>query len=125
MIKVLEFCRTTLFLGALCLFLLSTTIGAITWGLHTATTAAAATPAAVGTAVAAAKAKAHTRQAKAVMKTKTKSRIRCAVVVIPFLGAGASIYFEEQDSQEWKEENPLCNRQQYGCEVLGVNRRSA
>jgi hypothetical protein len=83
----------TVFLGDLCLFLLSTTIGAITWGIHTGTTAAGAAAA----AVAPANAKARARQAKAVMKTKAKARIRRSVAAIPILGAAALLYFEEKD----------------------------
>ena len=35
----------------------------------------------------------------------------------PVLGAGAIIYFEEQDYREWLEENPKGTRGDYACEV--------
>lgn len=119
--KLVAFCRTTVFLGGLCLFLLTTTIGAITWGLQTAAAATAVTSAAVAKAVTAAQAKARTRQTKAVMKTKAKARIRRSVAAIPILGAAALLYFEEKDYRDWLAETPNGSRQQYGCEVLGLS----
>ena len=101
--KLLGFFRNTVFLGALCLLLLTTTIGAITWGIQTAALATAVTSKAV---------------AKAVMKTKAKARIRRAVVAIPVVGIGAIVYFEERNYKEWKVENPDGTRQEYGCEVV-------
>ena len=98
--------RNTVFLGALCLMLLTTTLGAITWGLQTA---AALTAATAATSVAV---------AKAVMKTKAKARIRRAVVAIPIIGLGAIVYFEERNFKEWLEDNPEGTRQEYGCEVV-------
>ena len=101
--KLLAFFRNTVFLGALCLLLLTTTIGAITWGIQTAALATAVTSKAV---------------AKAVMKTKAKARIRRAVVAIPVVGLGAIVYFEERNFKEWKTDNPEGTRQEYGCEVV-------
>ena len=101
--KLLAFFRNTVFLGALCLLLLTTTIGAITWGIQTAALATAATSKAV---------------AKAVMKTKAKARIRRAVVAIPVVGIGAMLYFEERNFKEWKTDNSDGTRQEYGCEVV-------
>ena len=101
--KLLAFFRNTVFLGALCLLLLTTTIGAITWGVQTAALATAVTSKAV---------------AKAVMKTKAKARIRRAVVAIPVVGIAAMVYFEERNFKEWKTNNPDGTRQEYGCEVV-------
>ena len=101
--RLLAFFRNTMFLGALCLLLLTTTIGAITWGIQTAALATAVTSKAV---------------AKAVMKTKAKARIRRAVVAIPVIGIGAMVYFEERNFKEWKADNPEGTRQGYGCEVV-------
>ena len=101
--KLLALVRNTMFLAVLCLFLLTTTIGAITWGIQTAALATAVTSKAV---------------AKAVMKTKAKARIRRAVVAIPVVGLGAIVYFEERNFKEWKTDNPDGTRQEYGCEVV-------
>jgi len=103
--KLLALCRNGAFLGAICLLLLTTTIGAITWGIQTAATLTAATSTAV---------------AKAVMKTKAKAQIRRAVVAIPVVGLGAMVYFEERNFREWKEDNPEGTRQEYGCEVVDM-----
>src|SRR6056297_1058679 len=106
MMKSLFACfRNSVFLGALCLVVLTTTLGAITWGIQTAATLTAATSTAV---------------AKAVMKTKAKARIRRAVVAIPVVGLGAMVYFEERNFREWKDEHPEGTRQEYGCEVVDM-----
>ena len=101
--KLLALVRNTVFLAGLSLLLLTTTIGAITWGVQTAALATAVTSKAV---------------ARAVMKTKAKARIRRAVVAIPVVGIGAIVYFEERDFKEWKADNPDGTRQEYGCEVV-------
>jgi len=103
--KILRFFRTTVFLVGLSILLLTTTVGAIIWGMQTAAVLTAATSTAV---------------AKAVMKTKAKSRIRRAVVAIPVVGLGAMVYFEERNFREWKEDNPEGTRQEYGCEVVDM-----
>ena len=112
--KLLALCRNAAFLGALCLFLLTTTLSAITWGVVTTVN----TGVAVASAVKAANDAARVRQAKAVMKTKAKARIRRAVVAIPVVGIGAMVYFEERNFREWKADNPDGTRQEYGCEVV-------
>ena len=101
--KLLALVRNTMFVGALCLLLLTTTIGAIAWGIQTAALATAVTSKAV---------------TKAVMKTKAKARIRRAIVAIPVVGLGAIVYFEERNFKEWKTDNPDGTRQEYGCEVV-------
>ena len=103
--KLFALFRNAAFLGALCLLLLTTTLGAITWGVQTAATLTAATSAAV---------------AKAVMKTKAKARIRRAVVAIPVIGIGAMVYFEERNYKEWRVENPDGTRQESGCQVVDM-----
>ena len=103
--KLLALIRTTAFLGCLCFFLLTTTIGSILWGLQTAATLTAATTAAVS---------------KAVMTTKAKARIRRSIVAVPIVGLGAIVYFEERDYQEWLEQNPTGTRQEYACEVVDL-----
>ena len=57
---------------------------------------------------------------KAVAKAKAKARLRRAVVAIPIAGIGAITYFEEQDYQEWKEQNPEGDRKEYACEIASL-----
>lgn len=109
--KFLALFRNVAFLAALCLFLLTTTLGAITWGVQTAAILTAGTTVAVNRAVKTTLAQARVRQAKAVMKTKAKARIRRAVVAIPVVGLGAMVYFEERNFKEWLEDNPNGTRQ--------------
>ena len=54
---------------------------------------------------------------KAVAKTKAKARLKRALVMVPIAGIAVAAYFEEQDYQEWKQENPNGNRQDYACEI--------
>jgi hypothetical protein len=103
--KVLAMIRNVVFLWALVAFLLTTTFGAIVWGLQTAATLTAATSAAV---------------ARAVMTTKAKARIRRTVVAVPLVGLGAIVYFEEADYREWLKDNPDGTREQYFCQVAKV-----
>ena len=55
--------------------------------------------------------------ANTVAKTKAKARLRRVLVMVPIAGIAAGVYFEEQDYQEWKHQNPNRNRQDYACEV--------
>ena len=58
--------------------------------------------------------------AKAVARTKAKARLKRALVMVPIAGIAAGAYFEEQDYQEWKQQNPNGNRQNYACEVAAL-----
>ena len=71
----------------------------------------------LGAKVAAVTAGAAAAQSQAVARTKAKARLRRAVVMVPVAGIAAAGYFEEQDYQEWKEQNPELGRSDYACEV--------
>ena len=58
--------------------------------------------------------------AKAVGRTKAKARLKRALVMVPVAGIAAGVYFEEQDYQDWKQQNPNRNRQDYACEVAAL-----
>ena len=58
--------------------------------------------------------------AKAVARTKAKARLKRALVMVPIAGIAAGAYFEEQDYQEWKQQHPNGNRQDYACEVAAL-----
>ena len=58
--------------------------------------------------------------AKAVARTNAKARLKRALVMVPIAGIAAGVYFEEQDYQEWKQQNPNGNRQDYACEVAAL-----
>ena len=58
--------------------------------------------------------------AKAVARTKAKARLKRALVMVPIAGIAAGVYFEEQNYQEWKQQNPDGNRQDYACEVAAL-----
>ena len=40
--------------------------------------------------------------------------------MVPIAGIAAGAYFEEQDYQEWKQQHPNGNRQDYACEVAAL-----
>ncbi|KAA0909426.1 hypothetical protein FLO80_21620 [Aquicoccus porphyridii] len=115
MAKIIGVFRNVVFLGWLVAILFATTVTAGLWAAKMTLT--------VGTmsATAGATALAHRKQlAKAVARTKAKARLRRAIVAIPVAGLGAIAYFEEQDYQEWREDNPEGTRQQYACEVASL-----
>ena len=58
----------------------------------------------------------------AVGKAKAKARIqRTAVAAVPLAGVGLAIYFEEQEFDEWKVQNPKGTRKEYACEVANFS----
>lgn len=107
--------RNVVFLIWLSIALATTAIAASVWALKMTATVATMSAKAAQTAIA------HRKQlTKAVAKTKAKARLRRAVVAIPIAGIGATTYFEEQDYQEWKLQNPEGNRKEYACEIAGL-----
>jgi hypothetical protein len=50
-------------------------------------------------------------------KIKAKERLRRSIMAVPMVGTGLMVYFEEQDYQEWKQDNPDGNPSKYACEV--------
>ena len=107
------FFKSTVFLTTLCLMLAISTATLAVKTLSLGTKVAAVTAGAV-----AAQRKAV---ATAVTRTKAKARLRRMVVMVPVAGIAAAGYFEEQDYQEWKAQNPEMGRKDYACEVSRVS----
>lgn len=111
MARLLGVFRTTVFLGWLCVMLVSTTVAAGIWAVQMTAQVTALTAQVAATALA------HRKQ---LAKTKAKARLRRAIIAFPLVGAGAGIWFEKQDYQEWLAENDGGTRQQYACEVAAL-----
>ena len=105
--------KNTVFLTTLCLML---AISTATLAIKTLSLGAKVAAVTAGAAAAQQKA-----VATAVTRTKAKARLRRAVVMVPVAGIAAVGYFEEQDFQEWKEQNPGLDRSDYACEVSQVS----
>lgn len=105
--------KNTVFLSIMCLML----------AISTATLAVKTLSLGTKVAAVAAGAAAAQRQAvaTAVTRTKAKARLRRMVVMVPVAGIAAAGYFEEQDYQEWKAQNPGLGRTDYACEVSRVS----
>ncbi|MEO9823007.1 MAG: hypothetical protein ABJF50_01150 [Paracoccaceae bacterium] len=110
---ILALLKNTVFLVTLCLLLAISTAS-----LAVKTLSLGAKVAAVTAGAASAQ---HQAVASAVARTKAKARLRRTVVMVPVVGIAAVGYFEEQDYQEWKEENPELGRSEYACEVSQVS----
>jgi len=54
-------------------------------------------------------------------KIKAKERLRRSIMAVPMVGTGLLIYFEEQDYQEWKQDNPDGTPSKYACEVAATS----
>lgn len=63
----------------------------------------------------------NTTRAKTKMRTKAQARMRRILVAIPFVGIGLVGYFEKQDYEEWKAENPEGTFEDYTCEVAEIS----
>ena len=50
-------------------------------------------------------------------KIKAKERLRRSIMAVPMVGTGLMVYFEEQDYQEWKQDNPDGTPSKYACEM--------
>lgn len=110
--KVLGIFRSIVFLGWLCAALLAASLALGAWAMQMAVTVATMSAAAATTAAA------HRKElARAVAKAKAKARLRHVIVALPFVGGAAIVYFENQNYQEWKEENPSGTRSDYLCEM--------
>ncbi|MCH8518011.1 MAG: hypothetical protein LAT68_17055 [Cyclobacteriaceae bacterium] len=46
-----------------------------------------------------------------------KARLRRLATAVPFLGAGAAVYFERQTYTEWQELYPEGTREDYACDM--------
>lgn len=55
--------------------------------------------------------------AAAVARARARARIQRAIAAVPIVGAGAIVYFEEQEYRDWLKENPGGARTAYACEV--------
>ena len=108
--------RSTVFAVALIAVLASSVIGTTLWALQLS--AAVATM----SANAAAAAVRHRKElAEAVARTKAKARLRRLVAAVPFVGAGAIVYFEDQDYRDWLAENPSGTPGEYVCDVARLS----
>lgn len=105
--------KNTVFLTSMCLMLAISTATLAVKTLSLGAKVAAVTAGAVAAQ--------HKAVATAVTRTKAKARLRRVVVMVPVAGIAAVGYFEEQDYQEWKEQNPELGRADYGCEVSQVS----
>lgn len=113
---LLTFIRTTSFLIMLCVTLATTTISLGIWAVSLTSQVATMSASAAATAIQHRKA-----IAKAVFRTKTKARLKRLIVAIPAIGAGAAVYMEKQDYDEWQAENPDKTSSDYACEVGAVS----
>ena len=95
-------------LGALA----SLSIGLTWWSLQLTASVARLTTEATATVL-----KHRKEISRAVAKTKAKARLKRTLVMVPIAGIAAAAYFEEQDYQEWKQQNPNGNRKDYACEI--------
>ena len=107
--------RNLVFLAWLVGALASLSIGLAWWSLQLTTGVVRLTAEATATAL-----KHRKEIAKTVAKTKAKSRLQRALVMVPIAGIAAGVYFEERDYQDWKQQNPNKNRQNYACEVAAL-----
>ena len=104
--------KNIVFLAWLLGALASLSIGLTWWSLQLTASVARLTTEATATAL-----KHRKEISRAVGKTKAKARLKRALVMVPIAGIAVAAYFEEQDYQEWKQENPNGNRQDYACEI--------
>jgi uncharacterized membrane protein YebE (DUF533 family) len=105
--------KNTVFLTLLCATL---AISTATLAVKTLSLAGKVTAVAAGAAAAQRQA-----VATAVTRTKAKARLRRMVVMVPVAGIAAAGYFEEQDYQEWKAQNPDLGRADYACEMSRIS----
>jgi Zn-dependent M28 family amino/carboxypeptidase len=57
---------------------------------------------------------------KAIARALAKARLRRLATAVPFVGAGAAVYFERQTYQEWLEVNPEGSASDYACDMAAV-----
>ena len=57
---------------------------------------------------------------KTISKIKAKARLKRIIIMLPFVGAAAGVYFEESEFQEWLLDNPGGTRSDYLCEIADV-----
>ncbi len=99
------------FLGWLCGFLAFLLVGLALWSLQLTANVAVLTTEVAVQAV---------KHRKELSKVLAKARLRRIMGMMPIAGIGIGAYFEEQDYQEWKLDNPNGNRRDYGCEIALV-----
>jgi len=104
--------KNIVFLAWLLGALASLSIGLAWWSLQLTASVARLTTEATATAL-----KHRKEISRAVAKTKAKARLKRTLVMVPIAGIAAAAYFEEQDYQEWKQQNPNGNRKDYACEI--------
>jgi len=52
-----------------------------------------------------------------IAKLMVKARLKRVASAVPVLGAGAAVYFEEQDRREWLAAHPGKTNADYACEI--------
>ena len=57
---------------------------------------------------------------KTISKIKAKAHLKRIIIMLPFVGAAAGVYFEESEFQEWLLDNPGGTRSDYLCEIADV-----
>ena len=108
---MLSLSKNIIFWGWLCGVLASLSIGLTLWSIQlTANVAALTTQLAMN----------GVKHRKEISKVLAKARLRRVIVMMQFAGVGMGAYFEEQDYQQWKLDNPNGSRRDYGCEVTLV-----
>lgn len=116
MLRLTRALRSTVLVFALFAVLVSSLIGTTLWALQLSAAVATMSANAAATAVR------HRKElTQAVARTKAKARLRLIVAAVPFAGAGAIVYFEDQDYREWLAENPNGTPGDYACEVARLS----
>ena len=112
---MLALLKNTVFLIWLVGALASVSLGVSIWAFQ-----ATATDARLGVEATTITIKHRKAIAAAVMKVKAKARLKRMITMIPFAGAAAGLYFEEQEYKEWLAENPNESRSDYLCETAEI-----
>ncbi|MEP3439617.1 MAG: hypothetical protein ABJN75_22935 [Hoeflea sp.] len=116
MIGIFKLMRTTAFLVVLAVSLATTAVSMGIWAISLTAQVSTMTASAAAAAIANRKA-----IAAAMVRTKAKARLRRVMVALPIAGVAAAIAFERQDYLEWKQDNPVRDVEDYGCEVGTVS----
>lgn len=65
--------------------------------------------------------KARLEVKKAIARTKAKARMRRAVIAVPLVGIAAVAWFEKTDFDEWQDDNPDKDKDDYVCEISTIS----
>ena len=112
---MLKLFKNTVFLIWLSCSLASLTVFSSIWALHKSFMVAK-----LSTEITANTIKHKKEIKKAISKIKAKARLKRMIIMLPFAGAAAGIYFEESEFQEWLMDNPGGTRSDYLCEIADI-----